>query len=404
MQMRPECEKKILLTSRSGQLGGMEMRLADEARFLASKGCKCLLAPSKFPNRDQWLEDLLQESELLFKEEFNPPPFFEQWKFRRTNLSLARFYWVARLKAMHADLAHVFYAWTQEGGTRVWLCHKAGIPVVLSIHNAFPAVTFTSWHDTLTRQSFSSVKGLYAVSESAMEHFLSIYEKYLRKDAVIRVIPNFVDVRRFVPSTTARFEERNKYGIPNTAKVIGSIGRIDTQKRPYELLDLFDRLCSKRSDVYLVFCGRGPLEASVREETLHRPWADRVRFLGFRKDVERVFPMLDVHVLLSKQEGFGIATAEAMSCGVPVVVSDVPGSRDVVGDSHSGTLVPFGRLEETMIAIERFLDSPLLTQVAAEQGRLRATAHFSREIWTARLTEFYDSVMPTPLTMRGESE
>ena len=114
--------------------------------------------------------------------------------------------------------------------------------------------------------------------------------------------------------------------------------------------------------------------------------------------------MLDVHVLLSKQEGFGIATAEAMSCGVPVVVSDVPGSRDVVGDSHSGTLVPFGRLEETMIAIERFLDSPLLTQIAAEQGRLRATAHFSREIWTARLTEFYDSVMPTPLTMRGESE
>ena len=147
---------KVLLTSRSGQLGGMELRLADEARFLTQAGHQCLLALSRFPDRDPWLNQLLIDNPALFRFEFDPPPFFEEWPRRRCNLALARLLWPRRLHRAQFDLAHIFYAWTHEGGSRVWLCHNAGIPCVLSVHNAFPTERLTSWHARLTHESFAS--------------------------------------------------------------------------------------------------------------------------------------------------------------------------------------------------------------------------------------------------------
>ena len=69
-------QKRILLASRSGQLGGMELRLADEARFLVQNGQTALLAVSPFPGRNVWLEKLLADNSSFLRFEFNPPPFF----------------------------------------------------------------------------------------------------------------------------------------------------------------------------------------------------------------------------------------------------------------------------------------------------------------------------------------
>lgn len=383
----------ILLTSRSGQLGGMELRLADEARLLSDIGYDCLLAPSKFPGRTPWIESLLKERSEFKVFEYNPPPFFEQWAWRKTNLALAHALWLPRLKRAKIDIAHVFYAWTQEGGSRLWLCHKARIPAILSIHNAFPKTELSSWHAKITEDSFSSVRGLYAVSQSALDNFMAIYGNYVRDNTAVAVIPNFVDTHRFTPSDSIREKGRNALGIPKWGMVIGSIGRIDTQKQPLSILNVFDNIWTRRKDVYLLFCGQGPLESKVRKLVESKPWADRVHFLGFRTDTENVFPMLDVHLLISKQEGFGITTAEAMACGVPVVATDVPGSRDVIGKSSGGSLVPFGNIELISSAVERFIESPELRSIASKQGRRRVDDFFSKEIWKEKITRFYNTTL-----------
>ncbi|CAL95877.1 glycosyltransferase [Azoarcus olearius] len=385
--------RKILLTSRSGQLGGMELRMADEARFLASDGHRCVLAPSDFPDRHPWIDQLAAENPLFSTLDFNPPPFFEQWQWRRTNHLLSRAFWLPRLRRVGVDFAHVFYAWTQEGGSRIWLCHRLGIPTVLSVHNAFPRANFSPWHAELMREAFGSVRGLYAVSASALDHFLATYGDFIRRDAVVTVIPNFVDVDRFAPRPELRTALRRELGIPESARVVGAVGRLDVQKQPLQMLEVFDRLWAQRRDIYLVLCGRGPLEPQVRAEVSRREWADRVRILGFQPDVENVFQMLDVHLLLSRQEGFGIATAEAMACGLPVVATDVPGSRDVVADG-CGTLVPFGDAAAAATAVAGYFDDPDASRNAGIAGRARACRYYSPAVWRGNLKSFYSATLP----------
>lgn len=384
--------RRVLLTSLSGQLGGMEMRLADEARFLAERGSQCLLAPSRFPGSDAWLEGLLAENPAFATSEVNPPPFFEQWRWRHLNFLRARALWPARLRRLDADLAHVFYAWTYDGGTRAWLCHAAGIPMVLSVHNSFPQSELSAFHRQRMTEAFSSIKGLYAVSASALDHFLTTYGSFVRDDTLATVVPNFVDVHRFTPNAAFRQELRATLGIPDGALVIGSVGRLDTQKEPFHVLAMFEQLAAERDDIFLVFCGHGPLEAEVARQAALSPARERIRFLGFRRDVERVFPALDVHVLLSKQEGFGISTAEAMACGVPVVVTDVPGTRDVLENSGAGHSVSYGAPADAAAALRHLLAADDQRRHMGEAGRRHATSQFAKEVWKEKLDDFYQRV------------
>ncbi|MCC7182087.1 MAG: glycosyltransferase family 4 protein [Rhodocyclaceae bacterium] len=388
----PPVPDRILLASLSGQLGGMELRLADEARFLAARGAHCLVGPSPFPGRDNWLDPWLAETRGCERFEFDPPRFFEHWSWRRLNFARARWHWIRRLRRARIDLAHIFYAWTFEGGSRLWLCAAAGIPCVLSIHNSFPTATLTPWHHRLTRQGFRAVRGLYGVTQSALDHFLTTYGEFIPRDAVIRVVPNFVDVDRFQPSSERRETLRTELDIPADAFVIGSVGRLDTQKEPMQVLDVFDRLWQSGLRGYLLFCGQGPLDQAARSAADHYPWRDRVRFLGFRRDTEAVFAALDVHLLLSRQEGFGIATAEAMACGVPVVATEVPGTRDVLHGTDAGLLLDYG---DTVGAAERIAalwrNQDLRLRLSAAGPRAAAT-RYSKAVWEAALAEFYGQV------------
>ncbi|WP_074973933.1 glycosyltransferase [Nitrosospira multiformis] len=370
----------------------MELRLADIAGLLAKGGHIPLLGLSPFPGRDLWLDRVLTENPTFSRFEFDPPPFFEEWAWRRRNLALARTFWVPKLRHAGIGLAHIFYAWTFEGGTRLWLCHKAGIPSVLSIHNAFPNVQLTPWHERLTRESFVSIRGLYAVSQSALDHFISIYGAYLRDKTATQVIPNAVDVSRFIPSPDIRHQTRFELSIPQNAKVIGSIGRIDEQKEPFHVLKVFECLWRCRQDIFLLFCGQGPLEAMVRAEVASKPWGDRVRFLGFRKDVDRVFPALDVHLLLSRQEGFGTSTVEAMACGIPVVATNVPGTRDILSGCKAGRLVAYKDIEGAAVLVNVFLDSFEMQFATGQIARQIAVNHYSKEMWARRIERFYSEV------------
>lgn len=385
--------KRILLTSLSGQLGGMELRLADEARFLSKIDLQPVLSVSPFPGRDPWLDGLVKEIPNCETYEFNPPPFFDEWKWHRFNFVRANARWPIRLRQQKIDLAHIFYAWTSDGGSRLWLCHKAGIPCVLSVHNAFPTERYLPWHDRLMREAFASVKGLYGVSESALDHFLATYGRYIRTNTELSVIPNFADTARFIPSPARRQSTKDALGIPEEGIVIGSIGRIEKQKEPLKLLEVFNRIWQSRTDVFLVLCGKGPLAAEVEKIVDGKPWRSQVRLLGFRPDVENVFPAIDIHVLLSKQEGFGIATAEAMSCAVPVIATDVPGSRDVLKDSNAGMLVPYGDLETTIKTILWMIESPDQRRVMGESGRDHVLKYFSKSICEQNLDCFYNKML-----------
>jgi len=390
-----DCERAgpVLVCSRSGQLGGMEIRLADEARFFSEKGIPCLLAISAFPGSDAWLSKVAQSSPRIHAFDFEPPPFFEDaWRWRHINLLRSWTCWPRRLRRARIALAHIGYAWTLEGGTRLWLCTRAGIPSVLSVHNTFPLARLTGWHHRIAQEGFRGVKGIYGVSKSALDRFVEIYGEFLSPTTLLQVVPNFVDIDRFVPSEERRIRLRGQLGISHDAFVVGSVGRLDVQKEPLRVLRMFEALLETDPQAHLVFCGAGPLESEVRGYIEARALAGKVHLLGFREDAENVYPALDVHVLLSRQEGFGIATAEAMACNVPVLATDVPGTRDVVQGSGAGTLVPYE--DEKMIgaALCRLRRNVAERDAASRAARPWVTARFSKERWQATLEGFYQQI------------
>ncbi len=245
------------------------------------------------------------------------------------------------------------------------------------------------WQRPRLEEAFRSVKGVYAVSDSAMRHFLDLYRDMLAPQTRLAVIPNGVDTDTFTVSPERRVLARKQLGLPSDALVLGCVARLSAQKRPQALLALFARLAPQFPNLYVVLVGTGPLDAMLRLQAQQSGLQDRIVFAGFRQRVELLMPAFDLHVLLSKNEGFGIATIEAMACGVPAVGTDVPGTRDILHDSEGGLLLPLDDEHAACAAVARLLvDAPR----RARMGRLareETVQRYSMPRLERQLRQFY---------------
>ncbi|MBL4850580.1 MAG: glycosyltransferase [Planctomycetes bacterium] len=206
--------------------------------------------------------------------------------------------------------------------------------------------------------------------------------------AAPRVIPNGIDLERFAPPAdpaAARAAARAELGLPQDALVIGAVGRLAPQKAPLVLLEAFERLDDPRA--ILVYAGEGPLESELRQRAA--PLGDRVRILGFRPSVEGVLDALDVCCVPSRWEGFGLALAEALARGVPVIAANVDSLPDVMGPA--GVLVPADDPASLADALGRLLADPAQQAVLREQGPKQA-ARFGLEPMRAAYEALYQEL------------
>lgn len=167
----------------------------------------------------------------------------------------------------------------------------------------------------------------FACSESAGRFMFS-------EDApggAVRVVHNGVEVERFAYDPDTRQRLRREYGLED-AFVVGQVGRFERQKNQEFTLAAFAELVGRRPDARLVFVGGGSLMDAARGEAERLGVADRVMFLGTRSDVAALYQMMDVLVLPSRFEGFGMVMVEAQIAGLPCVASDrVPRETNIAG-------------------------------------------------------------------------
>ncbi len=161
----------------------------------------------------------------------------------------------------------------------------------------------------------------------------------------IEVVVNGIDTRRFQPHAVNGM--RAELGVRPGAPVIGSIGRLDPIKAYDVMLEAFAELRAGWSDTQgvpptLVVVGDGPERDRLSGLVERYALQGAARLVGWRKDVENVYPVFDVFTLASWSEGTSLGLLEAMSCGVCPVVTDVGGSPATVGESLHHRLVPPG--------------------------------------------------------------
>ena len=151
------------------------------------------------------------------------------------------------------------------------------------------------------------------------------------------IIPN--GIRPPKPSTTPRDVILCEGGLPPGSRMFGMVGRLWAQKRVYDSIWATDLLKRIRSDSHLVILGDGPLRDKLRRFRDKVEIRDRVHFLGHRDDAWRIIPHFDVLWSTSAYEGQSNAIMEAMAHGIPVVATDIPGTRDLVVPEVTGQLV-----------------------------------------------------------------
>ncbi|GMQ78043.1 MAG: glycosyltransferase family 4 protein [Anaerolineae bacterium] len=149
--------------------------------------------------------------------------------------------------------------------------------------------------------------------------------------------------------------------------LVGIVGRLTEQKGHSVLLDAVSLVLEKRP-VHLLIMGDGPLSPELQSQSNQLNLEGNVEFLGVRSDVMKILPNLDLFILPSRWEGFPTVILEAMSKKVPVIATDIPGSRELVRSDDTGTLVQVDNPQELSEAILYALDHPKELQRMAERA------------------------------------
>nr|WP_062397079.1 glycosyltransferase [Pseudonocardia sp. AL041005-10] len=193
-----------------------------------------------------------------------------------------------------------------------------------------------------------------------------------------------VDTARFAPDPERRAAVRRELGIPGDEFVVVFVGRLVTEKGVLELLTAFSDLLADRPAWLLLVGDAAPSErdqsvrARLEEEHRRDPAAAaRTLRLGLRTDVPDLLAAADLAVQPSYREGMPVAVLEAMSAGVPLVATDIRGSREAVDGGRAGVLVPPRDAPKLSAAVRALAaDDRERTRLAAA-GRARVEDHFA---------------------------
>ena len=140
----------------------------------------------------------------------------------------------------------------------------------------------------------------------------------------------------------SRAAARAALGLPADARVVSTVGRLTAIKQHPLFLEVAAIVSKANPAALFLIAGDGELRRELEDAARAQGIAERVRFLGWRRDLETVYAATDVFLLTSRNEGTPVALIESLAAGVPGVSTDVGGVRDVVDGDHTGLLAAFG--------------------------------------------------------------
>jgi len=161
---------------------------------------------------------------------------------------------------------------------------------------------------------------------------------------------NGVDAGRF---SAAADDEPGINGIKKGRKVVLFLGRLTEQKGPAQFLHAAKKVLSKNPDVLFVVAGKGELLPLLINMSLELGISGSVRFLGYVPEEEqrKIYKLADVYVMPSTSEPFGITALEAMSSGVPVIISKTSGVAEIVKSAIKVDFWDINAMAEKIIAV-----------------------------------------------------
>jgi len=268
------------------------------------------------------------------------------------------------------------------GRIAAWL---AGIPIVVS--GIRVAERRTKWHGRLDRWTTGFVTQTVCVSAGVAE--FSIHETRL-SPARLSVIPNGVDLESFAQAPSA---DLSPWGIATGSPVVLTVARLEPQKGIGDLLQAVPAILELVPECQFLIVGEGPDRARLEAQARALGIASSVHFAGLRTDVPGLLKAATLFVLPSHWEGMPNALLEAMASPLPVVATDVEGSREVVLHEHNGLRIRPGKPAEISAALLRLLQDHTLARRLAAEAQQTVSKRFTTQSMVASYDQLYGSLL-----------
>jgi glycosyltransferase involved in cell wall biosynthesis len=295
---------------------------------------------------------------------------------------------------------HVVHTHTAKAGAlgrlAAWLCR---VPVVVHtyhghVFDAYFSPAKTRLVVAAERLLARRAHALVAVTDRVRRDVLA---RGIGRDDTVVVVPLGLDLDPLVAAPARRGELRQELGLDAAAPLVGIVARLAPVKAHETFLEAARAIAPARPDATFLVAGDGERRAALEALAAGLGLGSRVRFLGWRADLDRLYADLDVVVLTSKNEGSPVALIEAMAAGRPVVSTRAGGVEDVVADGETGVLVPVGDSAAVARAILGLLDDPARAARLGAAARTSAVARFG----SRRLVGDIDALYRRLLAERG---
>jgi glycosyltransferase involved in cell wall biosynthesis len=197
-------------------------------------------------------------------------------------------------------------------------------------------------------------------------------------EAVRNLYPSFLRPRMVVmPNPVLAAEQRSgPSGQDAKTKIILNVGRLDPQKDQAILIEAFSGLAGRYPDWQIRILGEGNLRPQLESRIHQLGLKERVHLPGIIRDIESEYARAHIFALPSRYESFGLATAEALSRGLPAVgFADCPGTNELIADGRNGILVKVRTAPELAAALETLMANPGLRLSYGQAGRQMLQGH-----------------------------
>ena len=182
---------------------------------------------------------------------------------------------------------------------------------------------------------------------------------------------------------------KESLGISKDDFVVTSVGELNENKNTFRLLEVIKSI--ENTNIKYLICGQGPLKEKYENYIKENGLEDRVKLLGFRKDIPDILTITDIYIMPSYREGLSKSMMEAMCYGLPIVASKIRGNVDLVGDNEGGILCQVddnNAYKEAILQI--YNDKDMINKFNARN--LEFVKNFDIEVVLKQMEEIYKEV------------
>lgn len=360
---------RVLHLSTARTWRGGEQQLAYLAEDLQAAGItQLVVCARRSPMQESCERNHFGHRALGFHASFDPPN-----AYRLSRIA----------KEWQADLLH---AHDSHGHTTAILANTLfgmRLPLVVSRRVDFP---ISSGLSARWKYGHTSVKRILCVSDAIK----AIMARDVPRPEVLRTVHDGIDPKRFAHGADGRLHQLLQLdaGVP----LVGNVAALAPHKDLFTFIDMAALLHARMPEVRFVLIGEGELRDRLEKHAASRNMHGILHFTGFRNDVERLLPELDVMAMTSRTEGLGTSILDAFAAGVPVVATAAGGIPEVVTDKETGLLRPVGNAPALADAVEQVLTERALREhlVAGARERL---GQFTRQATAAKTLREYQDML-----------